>query len=288
MISDIRQDCVTYAKQLGDYQHMTIGYLADNYCAYKDAGDNLQSSRYLAALILRFWSKIGKMKMSQPANLGLEMEDFYCWLYDAIELACQYRGWQNTSKHINAEQAINQCIETTKLRYLYQYRLAKHKINYNGNYSLDMPAVTGDDTNDVTLGDMVESEENGIETYINAQSVTEIIQRYINKNKIVEAIILSCIAYTDCSRETKEISYSVDSDGKKQKHTTKYREFWQHKCVETLSSLPESYDKGFKQMFNVGDSAFAAAMQAIRSANNQKLYRYLRSTLEYARKDFAY
>ena len=40
-----------------------------------------------------------------------QREDFFWWLYEAIEYACKYRGWRDTSKKLNAQQCINKCID---------------------------------------------------------------------------------------------------------------------------------------------------------------------------------
>jgi hypothetical protein len=85
----------------------------------------------------------------------LEHEDFFWWLYEAIEYACKYRGWKDPSKNLNAQQCINKCIDTIKLQKYYDLRLDKRKV-VNNCCSMDTPL--GDDSGK-TIADVLENEE---------------------------------------------------------------------------------------------------------------------------------
>jgi hypothetical protein len=51
------------------------------------------------------------------------------------------------------------------------------------------------------------------------------------------------------------------------------------KCVQLLSNLAVDYAYYFKKHYNVVEADLEAAISAIKSANNQKLYRYLAKAL---------
>jgi hypothetical protein len=59
----------------------------------------------------------------------------------------------------------------------------------------------------------------------------------------------------------------------------KSSEFWPYRAVQLLSNLPVDYAAYFKEHYSVFEHELEAAITAIRTANNQKLYRYLRQTL---------
>ena len=288
MMSDIRKSCNEYAQQLGNYQDIDIDTLATKYCEFKDSGNGLVASEYLAALVLRFWFVIDKL-YKQNAKLHFDHEEFYSWLVEAIELACQYRAWLKPEKKCNAQQAINQCINTVVLRHHYQYRLAKHKVNYNSislqsPFDSTMPEITLEDT----LVDM-DNIDPSIST-INNNGAYYFIQHYINKKKIVEAIILDTIAFNDTFKHTKKSVKVANSEGETYRYIERESEFWPFKLVQALSSLSEKdYMKYFTGKYSVKENEAEIALKTVTSANNQKLYKYLKNTLKSCRADaFAY
>ena len=93
-----------------------IQVMADGYCRAKDTNNEIKKEyvhiRFDAQILVYYQASFSLVHRFQ----GLEYNDFMGWLYDAIEYACKYRAWQDPSKHTNAQQAINQCIETIRLR----------------------------------------------------------------------------------------------------------------------------------------------------------------------------
>ena len=160
MLNETKRDLLIYARRLSQpYENYSIDELADAYCDATDTENETLKNIYISALILRFWHKIDKMYKSNTVAPCLEYEDFFWWLYEAIEYACKYRGWKDPSKNLNAQQCINKCIETIKLQKYYNLRLDKNKtVNYCT--SMDAPVCGGDgDDQTKTLADTLESEE---------------------------------------------------------------------------------------------------------------------------------
>ena len=105
MLHDTKRDLTACARKLSKpYEQYSIDELADAYCDASDAGDETQKNLYISALLLRFWYTIDKMYKSNTVAPNLEYEDFFGWLYEAIEYACKYRGWRDATKHLNAQQ----------------------------------------------------------------------------------------------------------------------------------------------------------------------------------------
>ena len=128
MLHDTKRDLTFLARQLmKPYEQYSIDELADAYCDATDSNNETLKNIYISALILRFWYTIDKMYNANTVAPSLEHEDFFWWLYEAIEYACKYRGWRDPSKKLNAQQCINKCIETIKLQKYYNLRLDKNK-----------------------------------------------------------------------------------------------------------------------------------------------------------------
>jgi hypothetical protein len=257
-----------------------IQLMLDRYCFAKDTNDEHRKNLYISGLMLRFWYVISKLQARSPIP-GLEYNDFMDWLYEAIEYACKYRAWQDPTKRVNAQQAINQCIETIRVQKYYDLNLQKNKVNQM-TFSLD---AEFDEDGESTLLDTLVDEDYETEREYNegAEAAYALVQSCIDRKKIVEAIILDTIAFNDTQKVTKKVIKGVDFEGNPTKYTQTTSEFWSFRCVQILSNLPVDYASYFKKHYQVLEPELEAALAAIRAANNQKLYRYLAKTLKGAR-----
>ena len=261
----------------------TIRAMLDGYCKALDEGDEHLKNLYISGLLLRHWDKVKKLALTCP-NIDLQGEEFVEWVYEAIMYACKYRKWQKDER-INAQQCINQCIETIRKQHYYNYNLDKNRANYNVA-SFNTPI--GDESDNGaqrTLLDTI-ADENAEREARMADSTTtarQIIQTFINKNKIVEAIIMDIIAFGDTEKVTKQIKQSVDENGEEIKYTTYTHEFWKFKAVQILSNLSDDYQRYFSDNYLVKTPALDAALNVLKKANNSKLYKELDKSLNYAR-----
>lgn len=261
----------------------TIRTMLDGYCKALDEGDEHLKNLYISGLLLRHWDKVKKLALTCP-NIDLQGEEFVEWVYEAIMYACKYRKWQKDEK-VNAQQCINQCIETIRKQHYYNYNLDKNRANYN-NASFDTPI--GDEGNNGTQRTLIDTiaDENAEREAKMADSTTtarQIIQTFIDKNKIVEAIIMDIIAFGDTEKVTKQIKQGVDENGEEIKYTTYTHEFWKFKAVQILSNLSDDYQRYFVDNYLVKTPALDAALNVLKKANNQKIYKEINSALKYAR-----
>lgn len=270
------EEGVDYAEKGRD----VIQLMLDRYCLAKDTNDEHRKNLYISGLMLRFWYVISKLQARSPIP-GLEYNDFMDWLYEAIEYACKYRAWQDPAKKVNAQQAINQCIETIRVQKYYDLNLQKNKVNQM-TFSLD--AEFDDDSESTLLDTLVDEDyETEREYKEGAEAAYALVQSCIDRKKIVEAIILDTIAFNDTQKVHKKVVKGVDFEGNPTKYTQTTSEFWSFRCVQILSNLPVDYASYFKKHYQVLEPELEAALAAIRAANNQKLYRYLAKTLKGAR-----
>lgn len=277
MLNDTKKDLIEQARKLvKPYEQYSIDELADAYCDATDTGNEQLKNIYISALILRFWYKIDKMYRENTVAPCLEYEDFFWWLYEAIEYACKYRGWRDETKKLNAQQCINKCIDTIKLQKYYDLRLDKKKaVNYCT--SMDAPIAGDSDDEAKTLGDMLEDEDDCFDT--SADDVMMLVQNYINRNKIIEAILIDNIAFNDVQRHSKKTIKTTNADGETVRYTEHSSEFWPYKLVQIVSKLPATYKSSFMRRYHISEEKLTTVLDAIERANNQKLYKYLKSCL---------
>ena len=278
MLQETKRDLMICAKKLSQpYESYSIDELADAYCEAVDTCNETLKNIYISALILRFWHKIDKMYRANTAAPCLEHEDFFWWLYEAIEYACKYRGWQDPAKNLNAQQCINKCIETIKLQKYYDLRLDKHKV-VNYCTSMDAPICGGDgDDSAKTLSDTLEDEESDFDT--SAYDITMLVQSYINRNKIIEAILIDNIAFNDAQRHFKKTIKQKTPEGETIRYTEHSSEFWPFKLVQLINKLSAEYRTTFARRYNISDSKLTACLESLHSMNNQKIYRMIDRTL---------
>ena len=287
MLTDTKKDLVLQARTLTKpYESYSIDELADAYCDAIDSKNEKLKNVYCAALMLRFWYTIDKMYKSNTVAPCLEREDFFWWLYEAIEYACKYRGWKDPTKKLNAQQCINKCINTIKLQKYYDLRLDKNKtVNYC--VSLETP-LSGSDGDDAvkTLGDTFVGAE---DAYDNSSGIdmTRLVQKYINNNKLIEAVLIDNIVNNDVQRHFKRTVKAIDTEGNPYKYTEHSSEFWPYKLVQIVSKLPATYKKSFMKRYDISEEKLNAALTVIDKANNQKLYRYLRKMLAELKESYA-
>jgi hypothetical protein len=280
MLNDTKRDLTLLARKLvKPYEQYSIDELADAYCDAFDAGDEALKNIYISALILRFWYTIDKMYKANTVAPSLEYEDFFWWLYEAIEYACKYRGWRDKTKKLNAQQCINKCIDTIKLQKYYNLRLDKNK-TVNHTVSMDSPIGGEGDDASKTIADMLESEETWDDH--SKDDVILLVQNYINRNKIIEAILIDNIAFNDVQRYFKK---TVKTDSAK--YTEYSSEFWPYRLIQIVSKLPETYKREFLAKYRISEEKLDAVLDIVDRANNQKLYKYLDKVLTELRASYA-
>jgi len=277
MLQETKRDLMNYAKKLSQpYESYTIDELADAYCEAVDTNNSTLKDVYISALILRFWYAIDKMYKNNTVAPCLEYEDFFWWLYEAIEYACKYRGWKDPTKKLNAQQCINKCIDTIKLQKYYDLRLDKKKaVNYCT--SMDAPICGDSDDAEKTLADTLE--DDSVDFGAEADAVIMLVQNYINSNKVIEAILIDNIAFNDVQKHFKKVVKTTNTEGETYKYTEHSSEFWPYKLVQTVSKLPETYKKTFMERYNISEEKLDSVLNVIGHSNNQKIYRWLDRTL---------
>ena len=278
MLNDTKRDLTYYARQLSKpYEQYSINELADAYCDATDGANAMLQNIYISALILRFWYQIPKL-YNELQSFRVDHTDCYDGILSAILQACDpnNRKWRTSSE--SAEQIINQIIKTRFAAAVrYEANLQKNAGRHL-EVSLDTPICGGDgDDFAKTLGDTVESDE-GIYDF-ETDAMTALIQGYINRNKIIEAILIDNIVHNDVQKHFKKIIKTTNSEGEAVRYTEHSSQFWPYRLVQIVSKLPNTYKKTFMMRYDISEEKLTAVLDVIDKSNNQKLYRYLKSML---------
>lgn len=283
VLIDFAAQCKVQAALLGDYKSLTVEQLADGYISASEAKDEDLRNQYMSALLLRFWFTIKNLYNSTKSAVGTtySQEDFITTVYNRIEYACKYRAWRDVDKKLNATQCINRAISTEVKNIFYRSNLDIHKANIN-SISLDTPFDSGGIDSDV-FEDTIIDEDSYDKQSKSDLAARSYIQSFVNKDKLVEAIILDTIAFNNADRVDKVRKKAVDSEGKEYGYTEVYSSFWKARAIKYLNTLPKWYAKYFKANYEVREDLLDVALQAIRSASGQKLNRYMTNTLKEAK-----
>jgi hypothetical protein len=279
MLQETKRDLMICARQLSKpYEKYSIDELADAYCEAEDTNNSALQGVYFAALLLRFWYQIPKI-YSELQAYRVEHTDCYDGVVDAICQACaaDNRKWQTTN--LSAEQVINQILRTRfKAAKIYEANLQKNAGRHL-EVSIDAPVCGGDgDDSEMTVADTLEDENSELD--INTDAVISLVQSYINRNKVIEAILIDNIAFNDVQKHYKKVVKAVNASGKTYRYTEHSSEFWPYKLIQTVNKLPDTYKIEFMTKYSISEEKLNAVLATIDQSNNQKLYKYLKHAID--------
>ena len=168
-----------------------ITELANNFVSAQNCGNEFLCDVYCSALMVRYWHMIAKIhKMLKP--FGISVEEVVNILYESLNKAFKYQSWLNAEKYISksakgAEKVINQCITSTVSNYIKAL-----KVNKN---TMFVENTDDDFENSVTY----------IDNYTNYFGCTELVQRLLDMDEFISAIVVDMVAYKDMT--TKKLLY---------------------------------------------------------------------------------
>ena len=282
MNQDSKQAFAEEAKIIGDYQKVPLQDLANGYHFAKLEGNKRLQGAFLSAVILRGWYNVDKIYQICKNIIGFDREDALSKYQDCVIQALDSAAWLDPSKKLTAQQCINQILRTRGApAIIYESNLAKNK-GCTMLQSLDETINDGVDR-ELTLLDTIEDEHSDIADVDAESFAISLVQKYINKNKVIEAIILDTIASHDFNKTTKTVIKEISPEGKTVKRTEELHEFSARQCIKYLSDLPLDYTKYFSKKYIVKEPIVEAAVAKVRASNNQKLYKYLNAALDYSR-----
>lgn len=223
-----------------------------NSCVYSiDAGDKYWSDVYFSALIVRYWHMVAKI-YDMVKTYGVSVEEVVTVLYESVNKAMRYRSWLDDSKYISketkgAEKVINQCITSTVSNFIKSFNINSLKM-YVDNTDEDFE-------NSVTYTD----------SYYSSFGCSELVQKLINRQDYMTAMIVDLIAYKDLTSRKLLINF--------------------------LCKLDNSYVKSFRNRYKLSDENIflkyvegfnnSTEKEKNRAINNS--FKFLKSNEEFVR-----
>lgn len=307
MLQEAQEQFRRSANTLGDYSILTKTELANGYCDAEEAGDEILRSAYFSALMLRYWYKIYEWKRDS-ASLHLEEDDFIGWLSESLRIAFVYRNWRYEYKAIvslknngeflgweldengnkipnpyywkvdpNApDKIINRCCFSTRGREYQFHNKDKRRANVTV-YSMDSMV----DEN----GDCALDYAGAVENISITNGAFELIHRFLNDGRMLEAVILDGIVNHDSFKEDKSYHYEYDTDEEtgeeiKEKVCDYSTEFDPRKLVKHLNSINQDFMQNyFCNEYDITDIEGNAILEKLNKTSNSKLYKYIQKTL---------
>jgi hypothetical protein len=145
---------------------------------------------------------------------------------------------------------------------------------------MDAPIGGEGDDATKTIGDMLEAEESWDDH--SKDDVMILVQNYINRDKIVEAILIDNIAFNDVQRYYKQTIKTETG-----KYTEYSSEFWPYRLVQIVSKLPDTYKQEFMAKYRISEEKLDSVLAYVGKSNNQRIYKLLDRTLTDLRANYA-
>lgn len=255
MLDEIYNSCFETANQLDGWQKLNKNDIAN---MYLDNRYNTKGNVYAAALLCKYWYKVGLLWKSYGKSMS--QEDCYAVVWDGIERAMDYASWRNPENSLyqdpnGPDKAINVCIDSiNKTCHTFSSRL-KRKANHQANVvSLDSLYDSAKDYSSHLY------EDDNFIYYSNNNFVNIYIDELISKNRLPEAIIIDVICYGGLE------SFGVNN------------------IVREIHQLNAKYAEDFTEEYGVPENTVRECLNSINDLSQYQLNKLIRRTLHLAKK----
>lgn len=296
-----KKSFVEDASRLKDYDKMSVLELANLACDAEEQGNEKLRSSCWSALMLHYWYKIHKWKMSSM-SLGLEDDEFVFWLYDSLCAAFHYRSWrweykavvkkgkfiewkldENGEKIPNphywkvdpnaADRTINFFCAAQRGR-VYQY-MNKDERKLNAQ-ATSIESIVDDNGRQIdSIGHTKPLEVSGAK---------ELVNLLLKNKKPMEALVADGIAYQDSFRTKKQTSHfkDLDSQGNEvnKRVITKSESFDMRMLVKHLSTIDSEFIKNyFCSTYYLSQDEGNSILEQVSKMSNPKWYNCIKKTM---------
>jgi hypothetical protein len=198
MLEDIKKSYIKTAKSVvPNWQNIDVNTLCNLYI--QNENDKIKKDAYFAAIMLKKWGYIGRHYINSRSS-GFSIEECYDMVVDALLYILKARKWLDRSNKLyrdkNApDKCLNRAIYSSRQLYYYLSNRDKRKGNY-AKISLDKAAEIVSDHLEIvgTVCDEPISSDNISHTVF----LRSIVIDKLEKNKLIEALILDNILNDDC------------------------------------------------------------------------------------------
>ena len=224
-IRELQNYFVLCASGLGNYQALTKTELANGYCLADEKQDEVKRSQYWAALLLRYWYKIFEWAKSSE-SCKLPLEDFFDWLHDSLCDAFYYRSWwweyeavvregkfiewkldEHGNKIPNEHYwKVDENAPDKSINYFCAARRAKEYQALNKDKRKSNVLSQSLDASREEVGDSALEQAGAYEEGYSGNSLPkDLVVKFLEQGRLVEALIIDGIAYHDAFKETKNV-----------------------------------------------------------------------------------
>lgn len=281
MIQETYMSYVHCASALGNYQSISKTDLANGYVDAEESGDDVGRSRYISALMLRYWYKI--FEWAKDVNLKLDLDDYASWLYEAIQLACQYKRWRNPSDKLyndpnGPDKVFNTWFTTVRLRHYDIINTDKRRINYYA-YSMEESIEIHGDAADAL---------NMVDSLAKYDDIKDIIQSYINSGKILEAAVLNSIINENVFDESHKTVKTDELDS--HRHRITYDVYQRAFNIDKLIASVKMMGKRdnaieFEARYDISHDDMTTFQSKVKRLTKSSIRELIESAMEQLRKD---
>lgn len=253
MISDIKKSLIQAASSI-DYEHLSNTSIAKKYLDCVSKNDSL-SNAYYAALIVKSWGTIPKLRSSLFSYPMITIEDCYDCLIDGVNYVLKYKDWDDKNSMLyNSDDAFDRMLIVTvshlRCQMIKKLYYNKNKVNINKK-SLD-------DLNE-KLDFEPPSKDNDF------QDIYNIVESFLDKGQYINAIIIDKICFSDVFTENRN----------------KNRCFNISKLYEQLKSLDSRYYNYFKNTYGFeGAENLSETIKDITNKNQANFETYIRNRIK--------
>lgn len=267
-----------------NWRNLTKTQLANAYCDADESGDNKLRDHYFSALMCKYsYMTTVFYQRRNSVLMRLAIEDFHGWVAESLMKGLKYRRWRDPEfKHLynnpnGAEIVFNRCFFSTEKRYYKYYNQDCRKINYISYCTLDdiIPGTNEDSDNLYEIDNIVDPDAE-FDVY---DSGRDVVQYYLNKGQILQALIVDGIGYQDTFKDEKIIKTEIDCEGNEFNTERVNSTFNSRKLVKHLNNLDDVFVKYFIDNYNVNKSILTDCINKTVKLRNTKLYTVIDNTL---------
>ena len=274
MLEEIKKSYIKAASIIKDWQTISVNTLANNYID-NESDEDLKAG-YFSAILLRKWAYIGKHYATSKAS-GFTIEDCYDMVIHGIQYALQNRKWRDPKNKLytdkcGPDKVLNRCIASARDIQYYNANTHKRKANF-GKTSLDMIEENVKDCNEVILDESADLDE-----YSDYISIDLLIDKLIDNNKILEAIIVKNIVAGDCfvSKVTTTTKISDDNEYTTKSYTQNFK---LAKLINNLYSYSEDDLRDICSFYCISKEKEESLINLFKNTKKTKFDKVIKSTL---------
>ena len=272
------------------WKNMTKTELANGFCNYDELEqtphNKSMKEHYFSALMCKYSYMITYMYSRRQSVLRrLDIDDYHDWVVEGLLTGLKYRRWRDPqfkdlyNNPNGAEVVFNRCFYSIERKYYKYYNQDCRKLGYT---TLSLEDEIDSNTNENNEGsDKIHLEdivEDSITNEIHPNMCRDMVQYYLNKGKILEALIVDGIGYHATFKETKS-DVVEEVGGKKVNTFYKKKEFSPKEMVNHLVNLGPHFINYFHKNYNIQNDVLENCIKKIETTKRTKLYSIIDATL---------